>query len=686
MERVNTVLPNGTFGMAVSAINTNFSLIVSAINSLEYSSTKSKGIYDYGFTPSATTFPNAADGDWCMVLAEGNTFPATIWTFDGTTWSQGGTWNPDGLDLTGYATTTDMTAAITSAIAQAIAQMGYAEVTVSGTTLSASLQNYVLPTSGGTIHLKMSAPGTGASTLNINNTGAKELWYNGAAVSDGNTWEANEIISVFYDGTRYMASNSQGGGKADSQLDENSTMPVQNQAVAKAINAISANLQDVENKTYYTNEQSEINTTSMTKTAMSLGENKRWLNQGGNHHVVIPCEENDVFGISLASVTASGTGGFYGWLTSAYTTPKSQATVPYVTDCDRVWLRKDAGEVTITAPAGAAYLCLVTKDGSQHVCTWVGTHIRQESLRARIQDNVEPAIAENADAIAALNMKPSYAPSSYLPIKETHQRYMNVLGTQGSALYNDTLVVFYAASDGNRLRFYDLNTKQLLSSNLLPAFDNTRVHGNTLTFSNTFYDENDNFPLLYLCSGYTDTAEVSTSEVYVIRIANDTYSLSIVQTITLDYGIINKWTEFIVDNVKDRAWIMGSGIADYICVNLPSIANSAVTIDEDTAIIDKFNVPAFNLGNTVRSSGQGRFFYHNRIYHVSGIPQESGQGEFSTFVCVTNVLTHVIECVLPLVNFGLTNGTSNNYEPEGCFIWNDDFYVVFRGFVEKLIF
>ena len=257
MERLNTVLPNGTFGMAVSSINTNFSLIVSAINGLEYSSTKSKGIRDYGFIPSTETLPNAANGDWCMVLSEGNTFPATIWTFDGTTWSQGGTWNPEGIDLSSYAKTTEMTAAIAASLAQAIAQIGYAEVTVSGTTLSASLQNYVLPTSGGTIHLKMSAPGTGASTLNINNTGAKELWYNGAAVSDGNTWEANEIISVFYDGTRYMASNSQGGGKADSQLDENSTLPVQNKVVTQAINTISANLQNVEErmpKDFYTKE------------------------------------------------------------------------------------------------------------------------------------------------------------------------------------------------------------------------------------------------------------------------------------------------------------------------------------------------------------------------------------------------------------------------------------------------
>ena len=61
----------------------------------------------------------------------------------------------------------------------------------------------------------MSAPATGACTLNINSTGPKALLYNGAAVSSVNTWEQNEIISVFYDPSgsgQYLASNSQGGG------------------------------------------------------------------------------------------------------------------------------------------------------------------------------------------------------------------------------------------------------------------------------------------------------------------------------------------------------------------------------------------------------------------------------------------------------------------------------------------
>ena len=219
MNDLNTVLPNGTFGMAVSLINDNFSLIVNAINSLEYASTKSKGIHNYGFVPSTTTIPNAVSGDWCMVLREGNTFPADIWTYNGTSWTKGGTWTPEGIDLTDYATKTELNAAVANSVLQATALVGYYQCTVSGTTLAVTAPGFTLPAHGGNIRIKMSAPATGASKLNINGTGAKALLYNGLAVSSANTWEQNEIISVFYDGTRFMASNSLGGNGAKIGLD-----------------------------------------------------------------------------------------------------------------------------------------------------------------------------------------------------------------------------------------------------------------------------------------------------------------------------------------------------------------------------------------------------------------------------------------------------------------------------------
>ena len=104
------------------------------------------------------------------------------------------------------------------------ALIGYYSCTVSSTTLAVTAPNFVLPSNGGVIRIKMSAVALGASTLNINSTGAKDLYYNGAALSASNSWEANEVISVYYDGTRYQASNSQGGGGKAEKIKYNNSL------------------------------------------------------------------------------------------------------------------------------------------------------------------------------------------------------------------------------------------------------------------------------------------------------------------------------------------------------------------------------------------------------------------------------------------------------------------------------
>lgn len=72
--------------------------------------------------------------------------------------------------------------------------------------------NYVLGT-GGSMKVKMTNANTAdAVTLNINSTGAKALYYNGAQASSTNSWEAGEVIEVYYDGDNYQASNAMGGG------------------------------------------------------------------------------------------------------------------------------------------------------------------------------------------------------------------------------------------------------------------------------------------------------------------------------------------------------------------------------------------------------------------------------------------------------------------------------------------
>lgn len=135
-----------------------------------------------------------------------------------------------------------------TAIAAQAARNGYYQCTVSDTTLAVTAPGFTLPAHGGNIRIKMSAPATGASTLNINSTGPKALLYNGAALSSANTWEKDEIISVFYDPSgsgQYLASNSQGGGgKAEKIKYDNSQSGLAAENVQEALDEVCDELAD----------------------------------------------------------------------------------------------------------------------------------------------------------------------------------------------------------------------------------------------------------------------------------------------------------------------------------------------------------------------------------------------------------------------------------------------------------
>lgn len=103
------------------------------------------------------------------------------------------------------------------------ALIGYYNAVLNGASITVPDAITYRLTVGGDFKLKMLAPGTTATTLTIGNATDIPIWYNGAAVSAQNTWEANEIISVFYDGTRFMASNSQGGGGKAEKISYNNT-------------------------------------------------------------------------------------------------------------------------------------------------------------------------------------------------------------------------------------------------------------------------------------------------------------------------------------------------------------------------------------------------------------------------------------------------------------------------------
>ena len=96
---------------------------------------------------------------------------------------------------------------------------GYSDTAGQTQSKTATSANYVL-TKGSLISVRFTYPNTYTSakiTLNVNSTGAKDIYYNGAVTSSTNTllWDAGEILTFIYDSAEYWfvsRSKDVGGG------------------------------------------------------------------------------------------------------------------------------------------------------------------------------------------------------------------------------------------------------------------------------------------------------------------------------------------------------------------------------------------------------------------------------------------------------------------------------------------
>ena len=114
--------------------------------------------------------------------------------------------------------------------------------------------------------------------------------------------------------------------------------------------------------------------------------------KNAQRHIVIPVSAADK--VVLRCVSAGeGTGAHYAWLTSAYdsSTPTNGAALPLATgESGRITVLISDGDVLITAPADAAYLCLTIVTYSGYSVTWeVHTHQQVENLSKQTRYNTD---------------------------------------------------------------------------------------------------------------------------------------------------------------------------------------------------------------------------------------------------------------------------------------------------------
>lgn len=67
-----------------------------------------KGVFSNG-TNLSSVIKNPVRGNWAVIMGSGDTFPGTLYTYNGTKWIAGGTWSPpNDIDLSDYPKTTEV--------------------------------------------------------------------------------------------------------------------------------------------------------------------------------------------------------------------------------------------------------------------------------------------------------------------------------------------------------------------------------------------------------------------------------------------------------------------------------------------------------------------------------------------------------------------------------------------------
>lgn len=146
------------------------------------------------------------------------------------------------------ATLTNLSNSISGALALMQSMMGYYVCdTAAGTAAKTVAATGYSLTNGGCIRIKMTNADTANNvTLNINYTGAKALFYDGTQASATNTWEAGEVLEVYYDGTQYQCASG-GGGKAEKIKYDNPQGGLDAENVQEALDDISEKFKSFEN-------------------------------------------------------------------------------------------------------------------------------------------------------------------------------------------------------------------------------------------------------------------------------------------------------------------------------------------------------------------------------------------------------------------------------------------------------
>ncbi len=239
---------------------------------------------------------------------------------------------------------------------------------------------------------------------------------------------------------------------------------------------------------------------------------------------------------------------------------------------------------------------------------------------------------------------------------------------QGGDCYGD--LFFQFSSENTTVRVYDLLKKTLLCESRIEGLNRGFVpncHCNSVCFGTSFYTEYDEFPLLYVSTGY-GIEEYTGALVYRVIRQNDYFSFSLVQTIKFPKYGMAPWTEFI----PGGEYCFLSYTSDYIVFKfqMPDANEGDIVLDYQDAIESfQFSSPPEWIYS---SRNQDRFYHKGKIIYISGVP---GAGEVSALV-ILDLSKKAYEHVFGFTQMGLYQ------EPESVFVWQGNICV---AFVDRIV-
>ena len=188
---------------------------------------------------------------------------------------------------------------------------------------------------------------------------------------------------------------------------------------------------------------------------------------------------------------------------------------------------------------------------------------------------------------------------------------------QAGTAYGNYYFIFN--NQHSTMYIYNLATKTSLGS--VSMTSGSKDHCNTCSFGNIFYDQNDDFPLIYT-SGSQD-GNYNHIQVWRIQLIESTFSISKVQEITLPSGAegnIWHWGQAFLDNEKNHLWYASSSsdLLYFSRFSVPSIFDDNDDVISSVTLAESDRTDYFTTYKMANQ--QGGVMKNGILYWFDGVP------------------------------------------------------------------